>query len=225
MGTDPVLRSSDRLSRKHRPDPLEEALRGDRLSHGRELAWLYKATVSKLLYSATMSLDGFIAGPGGDMQWLAKHLAEPNPEAASLMEEIGALLVGANTNSGDDPNAGTEKEGAFGGEYSGPVVVLTHQPPAGGAEDGGVRFATDLAGAVALSKELAGDSRYVNVLGADVARQLIETGELDEVLMFVAPVLLGDGVRMFEHPGGTEVSLRPLDAAGERALWFEVVRG
>jgi hypothetical protein len=45
-----------------------------------------RGTVTKLLYSATMSLDGLIAGPGGDMQWLAKHLAEPNPEAAALME-------------------------------------------------------------------------------------------------------------------------------------------
>ena len=180
--------------------------------------------MAKLLYSATMSLDGFIAGPGGDMQWLAKHLAEPNPEAASLMNDIGALLVGANTNSGDDPNAGTDKEGAFGGEYTGPVVVLTHDPPSGGDGSGGVRFATDLRSALALSKELAGDSRYINVLGAEVARQLIEAGELDEVLMFVAPVLLGDGVRMFERSGGNEVGLRPLDASGARTLWFEVVR-
>ena len=184
--------------------------------------------VSRLIYSATMSLDGFIAGPGGDMQWLTKHLTGANPDADSLMDDIGALLVGANTNSGDDPNAGTDKEGAFGGEYAGPVVVLTHNPPEGWDADGGagygVRYATDLDSAVALSKELAGDSRYVNVLGADVARQLIEVGELDEVLMFVAPVLLGDGVRMFEHPGGTEVGLRPLDRSGERTLWFEVVR-
>jgi dihydrofolate reductase len=174
-----------------------------------------------------MSLDGFIAGPGGDMQWLTKHLAEPNPEAASLMGDIGALLVGANTNRGDDPNAGTDKEGAFGGEYSGPVVVLTHDPPRdGGADEGAgqaVRFATDLSSAIALSKELAGDSRYVNVLGADVARQLIEAGELDEIVMFVAPVLLGDGVRVFEHPGGTEVALLALDGSGDRALWFEVL--
>lgn len=184
--------------------------------------------VSKLVYSATMSLDGFIAGAGGDMQWLTKHLAEPNPDAASLMDDIGALLVGANTNRGDDPNAGTDKEGAFGGEYSGPVVVLTHNPPDDGSTDSGassgVRYATDLASAVALSKELAGESRYVNVLGADVARQLIEAGELDEILMFVAPVLLGDGVRVFEHPGGTEVGLRPLGGRGKRTLWFEVVR-
>ena len=180
--------------------------------------------MTKLLYSATMSLDGFIAGPGGDMQWLAKHLAEPNPEAAALMEDIGALLVGANTNSGDDPNAGTDKEGAFGGEYTGPVIVLTHKPPERVDEGEATRYAGDLRAAVALSKQLAGDSRYVNVLGADVARQLIEAGELDEVLMFVAPVLLGDGVRMFEHAGGNEVSLRPLDASGTHTLWFEILR-
>ncbi|MEA2736336.1 MAG: hypothetical protein QOE14_2787, partial [Humisphaera sp.] len=59
--------------------------------------------MSKLIYSATMSLDGFIAGAGGDMQWLTKHLGQPDPEAAALMDDTGALLVGANTNSGDDP--------------------------------------------------------------------------------------------------------------------------
>jgi hypothetical protein len=96
--------------------------------------------------------------------------------------------VGANTNKGDDPNAGTDKEGAFGGEYTGPVVVLTHHPPEGGdTAEHGIRFATDLGSAVALSKELAGDRRYVNVLGADVAGQLIEAGELDQIVMFVAP--------------------------------------
>jgi dihydrofolate reductase len=175
-----------------------------------------------------VSLDGFIAGPGGDMQWLANHLAEPNPEAAALMKNIGALLVGAKTNNGDDPNEGTDKEGAFGGEYTGPVVVLTDKPPervdAGEAPDQATRYAADLRAAVALSKQLAADSRYVNVLGADVARQLIEAGELDEVLMFVAPVLLGDGVRMFEHAGGNELSLRPLDASGTHTLWFEILR-
>ena len=47
--------------------------------------------MTQLRVDISMSLDGFIAGPGGDMQWLAKHLAEPNPEAAALMEDIRAL--------------------------------------------------------------------------------------------------------------------------------------
>ena len=47
--------------------------------------------MGKVLYSATMSLDGFLAGPGGDMPWLTRHLG-PNP--GSLHRGIGALLVG-----------------------------------------------------------------------------------------------------------------------------------
>ena len=177
---------------------------------------------ARLLYSATMSLDGFIAGPGGDMAWLTPYLQE-GPEVTRLMEAIGALLVGRRTFGGDDPHAGTDEEGAFGGRYDGPVVVLTHQPPDQPVP--GVRFATDLPTAVARAQEAAGD-RYVNVLGADVARQCLEAGLLDEVLVLLAPVLLGDGTRLFDHPGGTQVRLEPLDPhdTGPLRLWFTVVR-
>ncbi|MFA1541971.1 dihydrofolate reductase family protein [Actinomadura monticuli] len=173
--------------------------------------------MAKLLYSATMSLDGFIAGPGGDMSWLTEHLGEPNPTAERLLAQIGALLVGNRTFGGDDPNKGTDKEGAFGGQYHGPVVVLTHRPPP--RPVAGVTFAGDLESAVAEAKAAAGD-RYVNVLGADVARQCIEAKLLDEVLVFIAPVLLGDGVRLFDDPGGTRVRLESL--AGESAHWYRV---
>ena len=53
------------------------------------------------LYSATMSLDGFIAGPGGDMSWLTLHF-RPNV-VHELIPRIGALLVGGRTYGGDDP--------------------------------------------------------------------------------------------------------------------------
>ncbi|WP_067483310.1 dihydrofolate reductase family protein [Actinomadura hibisca] len=175
--------------------------------------------MAKLLYSATMSLDGFIAGPGGDMSWLTEYLGTPNPTAERLPAQIGALLVGNRTFGGDDPNKGTEKEGAFGGQYQGPVIVLTHRPPAEPVE--GVTFASDLQTAVAEAKAAAGD-RYVNILGADVARQCVEAGVLDEVLVFIAPVFLGDGVRLFDNPGGGRVRLEPL--AGESAHWYRVVK-
>ena len=64
--------------------------------------------MSKLLYSATMSVDGFIAGAGGDMSWLTAHLDTSTPEVEDLMADIGALLVGRRTWSGDDPNKGTD---------------------------------------------------------------------------------------------------------------------
>jgi dihydrofolate reductase len=172
--------------------------------------------MAKVLYGASMSLDGFIAGPGGDMSWLTEFVSRPNPTAAALVEKVGALLVGNRTFGGDDPNQGTDKEGAFGGTYHGPQFVLTHHLPE--TEIPGVTFVTDLAAGVAAAKEAAGD-RYVNVLGADVARQCIEAGLLDEILMFVVPVLLGDGVRMFDHPGGMKVRL---EEVRDDELWFRV---
>jgi dihydrofolate reductase len=180
--------------------------------------------MATVVYAATASLDGFIAGPGGDMSWLSEHVGGGNEAADRLLARLGALLVGRVTHDGDDPNAGTDAEGAFGGQYDGPVVVLTHRPPddpPSACSPHGVEFATDLVTAVRRAKALAGD-RDVNVLGADVAAQCLEAGLLDEVLMFFVPVLLGDGVPMFRRPGGERVRLERLP--GETEHWYRVVR-
>jgi len=170
------------------------------------------------VYSATMSLDGYIAGPGGDMSWLTEHLGEPNPTAVRLLDRVGCLLVGGATHRGDDPNAGTEAEGAFGGQYDGPVVVLTSaRRPA--EPVGGVVFSSELHDAVARAKALAGD-RYVNVLGATTARSCLDAGLLDEVLLLVAPVLLGAGVRVLDRPGHPPVRLERLP--GETEHWYRI---
>ncbi|MEJ2886201.1 dihydrofolate reductase family protein [Actinomycetospora aeridis] len=175
--------------------------------------------MAKLIYAATASLDGFIAGPGGDMSWLTEHLGGANPTADRLLARTGAILAGNVTYGGDDPNRGTDSEGAFGGEYDGPVVVLTHRPP--DDAPAGVEFATDLATAVDRARTLAGD-HDVNVLGADVAGQCLDAGLLDEVLMFFAPVLLGAGTPIFRRPGGQQVRLERLP--GETEHWCRVVR-
>lgn len=178
--------------------------------------------MSKLLYSATMSLDGFIAGSGGDMSWLSDLLIKDSEEVDRLMQSIGALLVGKRTFAGDDPNAGTDEEGAFNGQWSGPTIVLTHDPgPTSPGSD--LTFKTNLADAVAEAKSAA-DGKYVNVLGANVAKQCIEAGLLDEVLVLVAPVMIGDGVRLFEHPGGTRINLEMIrpDGAGPLRHWYRV---
>ncbi|WP_250037682.1 dihydrofolate reductase family protein [Paractinoplanes maris] len=180
--------------------------------------------MTKLLYSATMSLDGFIAGPDGDMDWMAK-LPDTGPHAVAdgLWPRTGALLTGARTYFGNDPNAGTDHEGAFGGLWSGPEFVLTHNPPERAVAD--VTFLSDLHQAVAAARAAAGD-RYVNVLGADVAAQCLAEGLLDEILVFVAPVLLGDGVPLFRHPGGTHVVLEEISSTPgpTPTIWFRVSR-
>jgi dihydrofolate reductase len=178
--------------------------------------------MARMLYSATMSLDGFIAGPGGDMSWLTDYLG-PNPTADGLVERIGALLVGNRTYGGDDPNRGTDHEGAFGGAWSGPQFVVSHSVPSSLPPD--TTFCDDLDAAVTAAKAAAGE-RYVNILGADVARQCLQAGVLDEVLVFIAPVLLGDGVRLLDWAGGTHVRLERLSvdqAPLATGLWYRVL--
>jgi dihydrofolate reductase len=81
--------------------------------------------------------------------------------------------------------------------------VLTHKPP----HDPDVTFLSgDIRAAVEKAAEAAGD-KYVVVFGADVARQCMEAGLVDEVMIHVVPVLLGDGVRLFSRKGGDPIHL------------------
>ena len=190
--------------------------------------------MSKLLYSATMSLDGFIAGAGGDMSWLKRAPGPtPSPEIDDLVSRIGALLIGNRTFTGDDPNKGTDKEGAFGGQWQGPSIVLTHEPP-GASEASEAAQATGIRTSPTppICRPRSNWPRTplraaTSTCSAPTSpRQCLEAGLLDEVLVLIAPVLLGDGTRLFEHPGGTNIRLEPLDpeATGPASLWFRVAR-
>lgn len=180
--------------------------------------------MAKLQYQCAMSLDGFITGAGGSMSWLTKFLS-PSPAAGEIIQEVGALLVGNRTFRGDDPNKGNEHEGEpYGGGWRGPQVVLTHQMPEN--EISGITFVSDLDSAVATAKAAAGD-KNVAVLGAEIARECIQTGLMDEIFVSIAPVLLGDGVRLFDVKGGAEVRLEPLklsEASGVTSMLFRVLR-
>ncbi|MEV4058156.1 dihydrofolate reductase family protein [Amycolatopsis sp. NPDC049688] len=158
--------------------------------------------MAKLLYHVTMSLDGFIAAPGDDMSWLRGLHAGPNPAVERVLGEVGAVLMGHHTYA-----PATSAEGkVYGGRWAGPIFVVTRDA----APAPGYTLVTGLTEAVAAASEAAGDG-YVAVLGATTARRCREAGLLDEVLVHVAPVLLGDGVRLFDHPGGTLVRLEPVE--------------
>ena len=156
--------------------------------------------MGQVLWHVTMSLDGFIAGPRDDMAWLADYLG-PNPTADEVLAQVGALLIGERTYQ----LAKTEEGKPYGGAWTGPQFVLTHHapknPPAGFTFISG-----DIEEAVATAKAAAGD-KYVVILGANTARSCLDAGVLDEVLVHIAPVLLGDGVRFHDRPGGTNVKL------------------
>jgi dihydrofolate reductase len=100
--------------------------------------------------------------------------------------------------------------------------VLTHRPPA--EQLPGVTFVGDVETAIGQSRAAAGDN-YVNILGASVAAQCLEAGVLDEVLVSVRPVLLGDGTRLFEHPGGRTVRLEPISVTHTPQvtnMWYRI---
>ncbi len=108
--------------------------------------------------------------------------------------------------------------------WEGPQFVLTRHAPE--TSPPGITFVDNLQDAVAAAKAAAGGA-YVNVLGADVARQCLEHGLLDEILTLVAPVLLGDGTPLFRVTGGTDVALERRDVASPSHvsnLWCRVLR-
>jgi dihydrofolate reductase len=158
--------------------------------------------MGKVLWHVTMSLDGFIAGPRDDMTWLADYLG-PNPTADEVLAQVGALLLGDRTYQ----LASTEAGRPYGGAWTGPQFVLSHHPPKD--PPAGFTFLKgDVEEAVATAKAAAGE-KYVVVLGADTA-----------------PVLLGDGVRLHEQPGGTSIKLeriRLTEAPQATNLWFRVL--
>ncbi len=176
--------------------------------------------MSKVLWHITMSLDGFIAGPGSDMGWMANFIG-PNSTVDAILGQIGAVLMGAHTYQIGNPEEG----GVYGGAWKGPQFVLTHAA-ADTAAPGFTFISGDIAQAVNLAKAAAGD-RYLVVLGASTARQILEAGLLDEVLVHIVPVLLGDGVRLFSYPGGTRIqieqtSLTQSESRQVTNLWLRI---
>ena len=166
----------------------------------------------KVLWHVTMSLDGFVAGPGDDMGWA--YDAGPNETAANVIRTTGALVVGRRSYEVED----RDRRGFYGGAWTGPFFVLTHDAPAAVPEWMTGTFVNDgIEDAVARAKEAA-DEKNVVVLGADVARQCIELGLLDEIVVHLAPVLLGDGVRFYGSPGAERVALERIGAGRSGTL-------
>jgi riboflavin biosynthesis pyrimidine reductase len=73
----------------------------------------------------------------------------------------------------------------------------------------------------------AADGKNLEILGADVAAQCLRAGLVDEIMVFVVPVLLGDGVRFCSSPDLGRIDLEPIDStrAGDlTVLRFRVLK-
>jgi dihydrofolate reductase len=162
--------------------------------------------VSKVIWHITMSVDGFIAGPDDSMDWVVSEWSDDGAKTrdievdrSSLAQEVldsaGAILGGRRWyDIAERLYDGVD--GIYGGEWQGPVFVLTHRPPPD-TVDASVTFVSKpLAEAVEMARTAA-NGKNVVVFGANVAQQCLREGLLDEIVIHLAPVLLGDGVRLF----------------------------
>ena len=166
----------------------------------------------KVVVNRSMSLDGFIAGPGHAMDWVFDFVAPD--EFPDIAAATGAMLIGRQTY---EVGNRMEEAGEPSGEYpfSGPVFVLTHKPP--DPPDPAVTFLTgDIGEAVATARGAAG-GKNLEILGADVAGQCLRRGLVDEILVYVLPVLLGDGIR-FSSPGLARTDLEPVSSTRSGAV-------
>ncbi len=161
----------------------------------------------------TMSLDGYVAGPndgpgsglgeGGERlhYWVFggpwSYEEPPTGEATGVDKElldesqrIGAVIGGRWTYEAAEAWGGTNPWGK-------PFFILTHRPE--DEPDGaGFRFVNGLDQALASAREAA-EPKDVGIMGgADVIRQALSAGHLDELVVSVAPVVLGSGKRLFE---------------------------
>lgn len=193
--------------------------------------------MSKVITGATMSLDGFIAGPGESgfdllFQWYGNGdvtLSSASPavpasrisavSAALIKPEwdgIGALVVGRHL---------YDMTNAWGGRHpiGVPVVVLTHHAPA--PRDNFVFVTEGITAAVARAREIAGD-RTVVVNGGQLAAQALEAGLIDEVGVELVPVVLGSGTPLFAGLGTVPVQFDGpttiVDGTGVTHLRYQV---
>ncbi|CAN5186611.1 dihydrofolate reductase family protein [soil metagenome] len=205
--------------------------------------------MSNVIFDMGMSLDGFIAGPNAGPR---NALGDGGMRIHRWVFDLESWrerqsLVGGQTNRDDEVSNETfARTGAYvmgrrmfdEGEvgwpdpppFRAPVFVLTHHERKPWVRQGGTTFTfvTDgIESAIKQATAAAGDKDVRIAGGANTIQQFIKAGLLDELQIHLAPILLGDGVRLFDHPGTEQIELektRVTDSPRVTHLTFRVVK-
>jgi len=165
----------------------------------------------KVLMHFAVSVDGFVAGPGHDMSFMERTTVREGLHRGYI-ESTGAILAGRN---GFDSAIGDSRP--YGGAWQGPIFVLTHHPEdARPAED--ITFLScpvDEAVRIALD---AAQGKNVEVFSPTICAQLLRLDLIDEIDIHIVPVLLGDGIRLYDALGGYPIHLRRDSATPTRTV-------
>jgi dihydrofolate reductase len=202
--------------------------------------------MEKIVLDISMSLDGFIAGlhdgpdnPMGDNgveklhKWIWGDRTDgvPGDGATGVNREVlselknttGAIVVGRRTYDIVNGWGGTHPFGAI------PAFVLSKDIPEN-VPQGETKFTfvnDGIESAIKQAKAAAGNKNVYVVGGASVAQQCIKAGLLDEMRIHIAHVLLGEGIRLFDHHGTESIELertKVVDSPGVTHLMFRVIQ-
>lgn len=186
--------------------------------------------MGKVMFGLSVSLDGFIADKNGDVSqvfaWMGRAMEQFHEVVGDTLSETGAVIMGHRSfDEIDDENGWVFPDGTA---PDWPVIVLQSQarePVKKGKTQ--FYFVTDgIESAMKKAQELAGE-KIVALHGASSVQQALKAGLLDEFHMATAHVLLGEGVRLFDHFGSQPIQLehtRTLDTPGATHLSFRVVK-
>ncbi|HEX2623202.1 MAG TPA: dihydrofolate reductase family protein [Phototrophicaceae bacterium] len=183
--------------------------------------------MAKVVGGMTFSLDGFVADAEGNVGQLYPDLGEL-ATTEMLQEEIrttGAVVMGRNSYNMGDPDSFADRY-----EYQVPIFVLTHHIPEKKPKETEaltVTFVTHgIEIAMAKAKAAAGDKNVI-LIGASINQQCLNAGLCDELHIGIMPILLGDGLRMFEHITADQIKLEKIklfEAGARTDIWYRVVR-
>ena len=170
--------------------------------------------MTRVIAGITTSVDGYITGPddgpghglgeggerlhhwvfGGPWTYADAPEGEPTGDDAAWLADVtsrvGAVVGGRWTYEAAD-HWGDENPWGL------PFFIVTHRPEEQ-PEGDEFRFVSGVEAAVEQAREAAGDKDVHVMGGADVIRQALEAGIVDELSIIVAPVVLGGGKRLFE---------------------------
>ncbi len=142
----------------------------------------------RVVYSVAMSLDGFIAGPGGEFDWIP---SDPSIDWGAFMARFDTVLMGRKTfalASGGGPDTGM------------PTYVFSRTltlPPKSKAT-----LVRDNAAEVVAGLR-AGSGKDIWLMGGGILfRSLLDAGQVDSVEVGLVPILLGDGLPFLPAPAG-----------------------
>jgi dihydrofolate reductase len=165
--------------------------------------------MGKVIAGMTMSLDGYINDRHANAAVLSPDFEALVKTAsfAHMIHETGAVIMGRNTYEMADPFEWVNDDY----EFQVPLFVLTHRPPENfpaGNDKLSITFVTDgIEKAVERAKHVAGDKNIQIIGGADTIQQSLNAGLCDELQIDVMPVLVGDGLRLFEYIDTDKISL------------------